>query len=138
MLYLDTSALLPYYREKAASTSIQAMLSRHTRPVLISHLTRVEFASALERWVRLRELTEPQANHIESAFHEDVAEGRLLVRPFEPTFHWLLTRKTALRALDALHLVCAESLNTALVILDATMRSAATSHGLSIHEIPNN
>ena len=109
MFYFDTSALLPYYRQEASSEAVQELLSRQTQPVHISRLTTVEFASALARWVRTEELTEPQANRVESALHEDIVQGRLVVRPvesrdFERAFQWLLARKTALRTLDALHL----------------------------------
>ena len=37
----------------------------------ISHLAEVEVASALARWVRMGELSDPQANRMESAFHDD-------------------------------------------------------------------
>jgi predicted nucleic acid-binding protein len=138
MLYLDTSALLPYYRREAASDAVQGLLVRQTRPVLISRLTVVELASALARWVRMGELTEPQANRIESAFHEDLAQGRFLVREIEPrhferALQWLLTRKTALRTLDALHLACAEESGATLSTLDAAMDDAAEYFGLRVH-----
>lgn len=60
------------------------------------------------------------------------------VRTVEPehlerAFQWLLARKTALRALDALHLACAEA--ATLVTQDATMRSAAEYHGLRVYEL---
>lgn len=91
----------------------------------------------------MRELTESQANRIESALHEDIAQGRFLVRPvetlhYERAFQWLLTRKTSLRALDALQLACAEGISAELVTLDATMRSAAEYYGLDVHDINNN
>ncbi len=60
MIYFDTSAVLPYYREEQASNWIQALLESQTRPVLISHLTEVEFASALARWVRMGNLASPR------------------------------------------------------------------------------
>lgn len=53
MLYFDTSALLPYYRREHASERVQALLLSQSQPVLISHLTEVEVASALARWVRM-------------------------------------------------------------------------------------
>jgi len=47
MLYADTSALLPYYRAEATSAAVESLLLAQSKPVLISDLTRVEFASAL-------------------------------------------------------------------------------------------
>lgn len=135
MLYFDTSALLPYYRAEDVSDQVQALLGRQTEPVLISRLTVVEVASALARWVRMEELTESQANRIESAFHEDVSEGRFVVKAitdayFERAYHWLLTRKTSLRTLDALHLACAEGNEAVLVTCDDALQEAAEFFGL--------
>lgn len=48
---------LPYYRQQQASERVQAMLEAQTQPVLISHLTEVEVASALVRWVRMGSVT---------------------------------------------------------------------------------
>lgn len=47
MVYFDTSALLPYYRQEAHSGAVQRLLMDQTEPVLVNDLTRVEFASAL-------------------------------------------------------------------------------------------
>ena len=45
MLYFDTNALLPYYREEQASVCVQQRLCAQSQPVLISYLTEVEVAS---------------------------------------------------------------------------------------------
>ena len=138
MLYLDTSALLPYYRPEASSSAIQDLLQAQTEPVLISDLTTVEFASALARWVRMGELTEPQANRVESTFHEDRSLGRFRIQTlgsghYERAYQWLTTRKTALRTLDALHLACAEGSDAMLATLDQAMAEAAAFFGLDSH-----
>jgi predicted nucleic acid-binding protein len=136
MLYFDTSALLPYYRHESASDSVQMLLDTQHSPVMISYLTEVEFASALARWVRIGEITEPHANRIEAAFSEDRLDGRFLLKPltrqhFERATHWLLTRKTALRTLDALHLACAAGNEATLISLDDAMLATADFLGLS-------
>lgn len=136
MLYFDTSALLPYYRREAASDSVQALLDAQHSPVLLSHLTEVEFASALARWVRIGEITESQANRVETAFSEDRQDGRFLLKPltrqhFERANHWLLARKTALRTLDALHLACAFGNEAVVISLDEAMLEAADFLGLA-------
>jgi uncharacterized protein len=135
MLYLDTSALMPYYRHEAASSRVQAMLVGQDKPVLISHLTAVEVASTLARWVRMNELTEPQANRIESAFRDDLHSGRFQICPIDAAHyrrasHWISTRKTALRTLDALHLACADSHQATLVSEDETLINAAQFFGI--------
>ena len=135
MLYLDTSAVLPYYRQEQASERVQAMLQAQSKPALISQLTQVEVTSALARWVRMGELSEPQANRIESAFHEDVSQGRFLLCAIEGAHyrrasHWISTRKTSLRTLDALHLACAEHHEARLISEDEALINAANFFGV--------
>jgi predicted nucleic acid-binding protein len=135
VLYLDTSALLPYYRQEAQSDAIQKLLLQQTETVLISDLTRLEFASALGRWVRIRELEEAHAQRVGRAFDEDVAAGRYAVRRIgsehvELARQWLLARKTSLRTLDALHLACAAHEDAVLVTFDEAMLEAARTLGI--------
>ena len=137
MLYLDTSALLPYYRSEAHSSVVQRLLASQTEAVLISDLTRLELASALARWVRMGELLEVHAELVERAFDEDVSAGRYLVRPIttvhvELARRWMLGRKTSLRALDALHLATAFGDDAAVVTLDDAMAAAAEQLGLRL------
>ncbi|NWO05992.1 MAG: type II toxin-antitoxin system VapC family toxin [Alteromonadaceae bacterium] len=136
MLYFDTSAILPYYRQEPASDRVQSLLVSQNQPVLISHLTEVEVSSALARWVRMGELTEPQANRVESAFYDDVSHGRFLLTPVESSFyrrasHWIATRKTSLRTLDALHLACAEHHQATLISEDDALITAALFFGIN-------
>ena len=140
MLYADTSALLPYYRAESASVAVEALLLAQTQPVLISDLTRVEFASALARWVRLDELTEAQANRLESAFYEDISEGRFQMAGleranYERAMHWLLTRRTRLRTLDVLHLACAEAHESQLLTMDDDLFEAAGFLGIATRRL---
>ena len=141
MLYVDTSALLPYYRSELASAVVESLLLEQSQPVQISDLTRVEFASALARWVRMAELTESQANRVESAFYEDVFEGRFQVAAltrshYERASHWLLTRRTGLRTQDALHLACAEVGEARLLTLNDDLRAAAAFFGVATQAFP--
>ncbi|MCG5517441.1 type II toxin-antitoxin system VapC family toxin [Ectothiorhodospira sp. 9100] len=135
MLYFDTSALLPYYREEQASEQVQNLLLRQSNPVLISHLTEVEVASAVAHWVRTGELSEPEANRIESTFGDDVRQGRFVRCPidimhYQRAIHWIGIRKTSLRTLDALHLACAEYYQARLITEDDALLSAALFLGL--------
>lgn len=136
MLYFDTSALLPYYRQEQASERVQALLLGQTHPVLISHLTEVEVASALARWVRMGELSEAQVNRIESAFHDDVRQGRFVRCTMDPALYqraayWISMRKTSLRTLDALHLAAVEQQQACLISEDEALVDAALFFGLN-------
>ena len=109
--YLDTSALLPYYRKEETSQTLQAFLLSLRVPVGISDLTGLEFVSALSRWVRMKEITEAQASLVENAFAEDTRSGlfrrlSITTKHYRQAQKWISSRKTALRTLDALHLAC--------------------------------
>jgi len=133
--YFDTSALLPYYREENASPEVQTVLSQVQPPVLLSDLTRVEMASAIARWTRMREIGEPQAALIENTFEQDIRSGLYRVQPLAPIHYqkaekWLSARKSALRTLDAIHIACCWSLRAKLITCDHTMHDAAEMLGL--------
>lgn len=134
-LYLDTSALLPYYRSEPRSEAVERLLRAQHEPVVLGDLVRVEFASALARWVRTEELREAQAARLERAFDEDVAAGRFALRTLRPDHvalarRWLLARTTALRTLDALHLAAAAVDGDTIATFDATLAEAAEALGV--------
>lgn len=134
-IYFDTSALLPYYREEQSSSQVQTLLNKLQPPVLLSDLTRVEMASAIARWTRMKEIDEPQAALVENTFEQDIHSGLYLIRPLT-TIHyrqaekWLSARKTALRTLDALHISCCWNFHATLITCDNMMHEAAVMLGL--------
>lgn len=133
--YLDTSALLPYYREEKTSQAIQNFLLTLTLSASISDLTILEFASALARWVRMKELTESQASLVENAFREDMRSKLFRRLPIAPKHYrhaqqWISSRKTALRTLDALHLACSLAAGIEMVTCDETL--AVSAHVLGV------
>ena len=133
--YMDTSALLPYYREEATSEQVQDFLISLIPPLIVSALTKVEFASALARWVRMEELSEEQANLIENTFSRDIDSGLYLRKPLAASHYnraekWLSSRTTALRTLDALHLACCWQLDAILVTCDSILHQAADIFGV--------
>ncbi len=128
--YLDTSALLPYYREEAASPTVENFLLQLQPPVLISNLTKVEFASAVSRWVRRQEISEPQATLLEDLFWRDRQAGlfsllHVTALHFSLAEKWLYQRKTSLRPLDALHLACCWDQKAVLATCDGQMHGSA-------------
>lgn len=133
--YFDTSALLPYYREESTSGRAQGLLLKLKPPIFISSLTMVEFASALSRWVRMKELSDSDAGMIEMAFKDDIKNGLFVKLPisannFKQAENWLLSRHTSLRTLDALHLACAWYNKSTLVTFDAVLQKSAVTLGI--------
>jgi predicted nucleic acid-binding protein len=134
-IYLDTSALLPYYREEINSQAIQDFLSSLNIPAGISDLTVLEFSSALSRWVRMKELDEAQASLVENAFIEDVGSGLfkrlpITTKHYRQAQRWISTRKTALRTLDALHLACSFAAGIEIVTCDQVLAESANILGV--------
>jgi predicted nucleic acid-binding protein len=130
LYYLDTSALVPFYRSEPQSEAVEAFLLAADRSVLLSALTEVEFASALSRWVRMKELTESQAALAANSYLEDVLSGRYQRLPMAPEVFprardLLLSRRLALRTLDALHLACSIEAAATLVTCDGNLSDAA-------------
>ena len=139
-LYLDTSALLPYYREEPSSQKVESLLQSIRPPVLISDLTRVEFVSAISKWFRMGEISESQANLLENTFFKDIRTNLFISHPLTTRHYrqaekWLSSRKTSLRTLDALHLACCLYMGTEMVTCDTLLHNAATTFGISSHFI---
>lgn len=134
-LYFDTSALLPYYREESASARVQTRLNACRHAIAISRLTEIEFASALSRLVRSRDLTRSQAGEIEKALDNDKKAGLFKSCSVEDTHfefahYFLTTRKTRLRTLDALHLALAATTGQCLITEDEHLYQAAAFFGV--------
>ena len=135
LYYIDTSALLPYYREEIMSQQVESLLTSLQPPILISNLTKVEFISAIARWVRMGELSEVQANLLENTFNKDVNSGlfvchQIISSHFKQAEKWLSGRKTALRTLDALHIACSWDNAARLITCDIIMHRSATTLGI--------
>ncbi|MHB8870582.1 MAG: type II toxin-antitoxin system VapC family toxin [Thermoleophilia bacterium] len=133
--YLDTSALLPYYRQEPASGSVEAFLQSRKRPVQVSRLVEVEFCSALARWVRMSEFDDAQAMLVEHAYLDDLRAGRFDLVPLPPQAYvqardWLLGRTVVLRTLDALHLAACRQMETQLVTCDQQLHRSAERFGV--------
>jgi len=139
--YFDTSAILPYYREESLSSVVQEFLLSITPPVAISYLTDVEFASALSRLVRMKELDDAQAGIIEQAFANDCKAGlfkrvSFTTAHFNQAIKWLSLRNTALRTLDTLHLAVSNQGNLKIVTCDTILAKSADKLGAEYTLLP--
>ena len=129
-IYLDTSAILPYYREEKNSQVIQGFLSSINLPAGISDLTELEFASALARWVRMKELNEAQASLVENAFIDDKRSNlfrrlSITAKHYRQAYKWISSRRTVLRTLDVLHLACSFTAELEMVTCDEVLAKSA-------------
>ncbi len=129
MIYVDTSALVPYYCPESLSARVQQYLARQAERA-ISDLVEVEFFSAIARKVRANELRPMDAQRIRSTMLAHL-EARVYVRlPVERRHYalardWLASLKPPLATLDALHLAITAIQACPLVTVDATLARAA-------------
>ena len=138
MSYIDASILVAYYWPERLSQAAQAAIRRAGIPT-ISTLSEVEFISALALKRRTGELTEVSARRILTLFRHHRADHVYRLLPIEAREYaladkWLATFRTALGALDALHLAVAFSSGLVLVTADRVFAESAGQLGIK-HEL---
>lgn len=138
--YIDTSALIPYYRPEPLSAACEAVLLSDrsgTDELLLSELTLAEVSSSLARLVRMRVLDREAAIRIEQRLDEHITQGNFRVLPVERR-HYADARArlrqgaTALRTLDALHLSIVHDCNAELVTADRNLSMAAQHYQMPV------
>ena len=108
-LFFDTSALVKVFHEEKGSATITALIQDRANVVWILELARLEYASALFRRYRNREIDDSRLEEAITGFDEQC--GSYHVEPLSPAFVQEAERllrehgkKHGLRALDALHM----------------------------------
>ncbi len=135
-VYLDTSVLVPYYFPEKYSDVIENYLLTVNLPV-ISNLTELEFASALAKKIRNKELTQTDANKILSQFQSHVINGYFIKidikkEHFDLARDWIQQFKVPLRSLDAFHLAAAVIDCQLLVTSDLNLKKSAEFFGIKV------
>ena len=131
MIYLDTSFLVPLFREEAVSRKVVEFVLRQTAGVLaISKWTEVEFASHVSRDVRMGELSATEGSSLLEVFDATIAASFVMLAPnsydFDLAQEYVAHFSTHLRAPDALHLAVAHNNGMEFVAtLDEGMLAAA-------------
>ncbi|MEK8090793.1 type II toxin-antitoxin system VapC family toxin [Thermithiobacillus plumbiphilus] len=134
MIYLDTSALVPYYYPEPLSARVQQILQAQSQRV-ISEAVEVELHSALARKVREHALTPSGAQRIATLFLRHVEDGifsRLSLRSahYRLAREWIGRFDLPLRTLDALHLATAAFESLPLVTADEQLARSASILGI--------
>jgi predicted nucleic acid-binding protein len=138
ILYLDTSALVKLYAQEEGSQLVRQGI-RNSVLIATSLMSYAETRSALARKSRSREISRATFTRCRREFDRDwLRLHRLPVD--EPLVRKAgeLAEQHVLRALDALHLATADSLQTALgnpvtfACFDTTLNGAAEARGLAL------
>lgn len=130
MIYLDTSAIVPYYVPEVLSDTVEILLQEEKDQPVISPLVKVEFFSAVSRRVRMAELSRDDGRRITELFNNHVKENLYRFVVLE-TLHYRLARDwiarfdLPLRTLDALHLAVSRINNLSLITADAKLAESA-------------
>ncbi len=111
-IFLDTSALIKLYFREDGTEELDLLFSNgHIEAVFISELSKIEFASAIWKKVRLREMTSAQGLTLIRGFLSDIDRYELIPidRVVVDSALILLNRhgEQGLRSLDAIQLASA-------------------------------
>ena len=134
MTYIDTSVFVAYYCPEPLSSQAQRILQEQGE-LAISSLVEVEFASAMARKVRMREMRLTDAQRVLVAFHAHLDQGLFTRLPIErqhfaKAHEWLTSFRIPLRTLDALHMAVAATEGASLITADAALARTCAKVGV--------
>jgi predicted nucleic acid-binding protein len=137
LIYLDTSAIVPYYVPENLSDIVEKLLQQQEEQPVISQLVEVELFSAVSRRVRMGELSRDDARRITELFENHVNESLYRFVLLENQHYrlardWIARFDLPLRTLDALHLAVSSINNLFLVTADERLAQSATVLGIDV------
>ncbi len=139
MFYIDTSVIVAYYCPEPMSEAVEELIIEIKQPA-ISHLTEIEFASAISRKIREKNLSQTDGNKILTQFQSHIQQKMfrwlsLEYKHFQMGKNWISQFNTPLRTLDALHLALASSFNLTLLSADLQLLKSARILGVDVSTI---
>lgn len=142
MTYVDTSIFVAYYCPEPLSSQAQRALQEEGE-LAISSLVEVEFASALARKVRTREMRLTDAQRVLVAFQAHLDQGLFRRLPverqhFAKAHEWLASFRIALRTLDALHVALAAIEGASMITADAALARTCARVGVRARLVAQN
>jgi predicted nucleic acid-binding protein len=136
MIYIDTSVLVAYYCPEPISSKAEKII-RADVPV-ISPLTEVEFASALAKKVREKQISVESSNKILNEFQSHLHQ--LLFKKitmdtdcYNLAFSLISGNNIPLATLGSLHLAVASLNNLKIITADKQLSRAARKLGIEYH-----
>ena len=128
MLYLDTSALIPYLVAETQSEAVERVLTRHAGQLALSWWTQTECASALSKKVRAGECKAAVMPAVMAQLEAVIGSMSLWLpsaADHQTAIACMSHPTNGLRAGDALHLAIAKNHGATLFTLDAGLVKAA-------------
>ena len=137
LVFFDTSALVKRYHQETGSDRVNAIIEARDSVLIISELSLVEMASALQRKRNRGEIALQAMNDALARFASDILSDWVVAgfrRGFIQQARELVLRR-GIRTLDALQLTAALAFSGAspiFVCADARLRQAAAEEGLAV------
>ncbi len=136
--YLDTSIIVALLKPESLSDRAETFVRGNPTGLIVSDFASAEFASAVARWVRNREINMSEGRIALESF--DGWAGRLTQRveisaldvAVATTF--LRRLDLPLRTPDAIHIAIAQRLGATLVTFDRRMAASARAIGAAVAE----
>lgn len=128
-VYLDASVLVALFTEDPFSAQAGALLGKKPVAAFISDFAAVEFASAISRRVRMKELTLAHAQvafaNFDGWIERATQRMQMTAEDIAAAGAYLRRLDLNLRTQDALHIAMTKRAGTALLTFDKSMAAAA-------------
>lgn len=137
-LLLDASYVVALLTLEPSSERAVDFALRLSAPAIASDLTAAEYASAISRRVRMRELTRQQGQFALETFDDWSDKARWVAvsaNDIAIATGFLRRLDLPLRTADAIHIAMARRLAAALVTFDLRMAEAARALGVMVADI---
>jgi predicted nucleic acid-binding protein len=138
-VYLDASVLVGLFTADSFSPRARVFLADEKPVVIVSDFASAEFASAVGRLVRTREITIARARRMFAEIDGWIARA---AKRIETVSADIVTAQSFLRRLDlplrtpdAVNIAIAQRIDASLATFDDKMRAAAAAIGISIATI---
>jgi predicted nucleic acid-binding protein len=135
-VYVDPSILVSFFANDDLAPRADRFFQGSPGPLLVSDLAGAEFASAISRLVRMRELGAPTARRVLVDFDAWVARVATLVPATGPDIvgatSYLRRLDLNLRTADAIHIAIAQRVGSTLATFDDGMARSAETLGLQV------
>jgi uncharacterized protein len=137
-VYLDASVLMALFTEDPFSRRADGFLRRTASILIVSDFAAAEFASAIARQVRTRDIARRNARIAFSAFDTWMARvaQRVEIGPPDVTAAEAFLRRLDLnlRTPDAINIAIAQRIGAALFTFDTAMIKCARALGIPLNE----
>ena len=135
-VYVDASVLVALFTNDAIAGRADAYLRTHAPILIVSDFTAAEFASAVARHVRMRDMKPQDARLVFASFDEWIARaaGRVFTSSEDVACAATLLRRLdlPLRTPDAMNLAIAMRVDAQLLTFDKKMAASARTLGIVV------